>query len=344
MSWHVPSIFHPGIPFLRNDGYCRSFTARVAEKLNDKEADMVFRPEVCRSTTAGLSWNFIRERAVFHLPLPKRRGHRGRKECAMPQQVRANRILRILATLFDFYVPGLTVFMLVIAAFWMYEPFGRLGFGGVLAIQAVAMFMLLLYVGAAPSVFGNSLGKFLFGIKIVHAEDLGRLRFVHGVVRGLTLCLWPIEGFLILFTGKRWADKLTGTMAIPNPRPGSSRLTRLGIAVAVIVACFLLLRFVPGWMFSHTEAYQEAVEYLETHDVGLKTMGEPMKLNPIPVGAVILHLQGAHGAVTFSARGSRHHGLIVLLLERSEAEGSEWQVVDTQIRVLPDRWWVALLQ
>lgn len=69
---------------------------------------------------------------------------------------------------------------------------------------------------ALKDIFGRSLGKRLFGLKLVTTDDPQTPKMINRVLRNLTIFIWPVEAIVMLNNPdrRRLGDRLGHTMVV----------------------------------------------------------------------------------------------------------------------------------
>ncbi len=171
----------------------------------------------------------------------------------------------------------------------------------------------LAYFGFATPVFGNMLGKGMFGIKIVGHEGQ-HTTVLRWFVRLLLVCLWPINGFMLLFSrSRRHLGDLASKTYVAFVEP--ERNFWLGF-VGLIVVVFVAIQVGKfGMMIGilNAPSYNTAKMYLSENNNG-------QEVSTFPEGFQIVNDQ----ALFDFEVGDKYHRV---LLQRV---GSTWEVKDSE--------------
>lgn len=191
---------------------------------------------------------------------------------------------------------------------------------------------------------GRSPGKWLAGISIGKADDLGKSPPIWNLVlRNALLVLLPVEGVLV-FTDpycRRLGDKVAGTVVVIPARetPPMRRLLLLSILfLSTLLASFLLARM----NLYRSSAYQTAERAILADADVARQVGNPVEPGsnpniewpPLESGAdeervtVTLGVEGPHGeaeavAVLVMGLGKRKWTLESVKLKQSESNADE---------------------
>jgi uncharacterized RDD family membrane protein YckC len=149
----------------------------------------------------------------------------------------APRFRRILAWIVDVVV-ATVLSMVTVGFFGIFAPPETARVMVPLLLGGLAVSMV--YFGYAAPLFGNSVGKALFGLRVIsdHGE---RLNFWEWTARLLVNAIWPINAIVMLASdgGRHLGDRAAGTRVVLE-RPERSFWLALVAAVVVVVGGFEL--------------------------------------------------------------------------------------------------------
>ncbi len=116
------------------------------------------------------------------------------------------KLKRVLAFFVDMLVVILPYYFVIFFVLADLELTGRQA----TLIHSLAMCAVFLF----KDIFGRSLGKRIFGLRIVYDNEACRYSFFRLLLRNFTLILWFVEAILLFQDKKRLGDKLMATNVI----------------------------------------------------------------------------------------------------------------------------------
>jgi hypothetical protein len=170
----------------------------------------------------------------------------------------------------------------------------------------IGLLIAFAYIGFSTPLFGNSIGKTLFGLKVVGYDG----QSPRWAVRMLLGALWPINGLILLSSrsGRHWGDTVGRTQVVLL-QPKRSLWLGLAGAVILIVVSFKVGGFGMKIAILNSRAYKSARDYLQRDN-------SSARVSSFPTGFQIVNNQ----ALFDFEVGSEYHRVIL------ERVGSEWQV------------------
>ena len=191
----------------------------------------------------------------------------------MDPRLKNIKIWRFLAFIYD--IP-----FILIVSFTIYMLFGLIfkldseGFQSIMIYLVLAIIALYLFFGEL--LFKNTFGKYLFGIKVVDDEGLGRPPLTGFLKRGLLKIFLPVEGLVLLFSGskKRLGDLWSKSSVINKETSKLKPSARLIIGIATLIALFFSFSVSMGIASRRTDFYKAGVDYITTNN--------PVKITGLP--------------------------------------------------------------
>jgi uncharacterized RDD family membrane protein YckC len=191
----------------------------------------------------------------------------------MDPKLKNIKIWRFLAFIYD--IP-----FILLVSFTIYMLFGLIfkldseGFQSIMIYLLLAVVALYLFFGEL--MFKNTFGKYLFGIKVVDDEGLGRPPFISFLKRGLLKILLPVEGLVLLFSGskKRLGDLWAKSSVINKETSKLKPTARLLLGIATLVALFFSFSISMGVAARRTDFYEAGADYI--------TANNPIKITGLP--------------------------------------------------------------
>jgi uncharacterized RDD family membrane protein YckC len=170
-----------------------------------------------------------------------------------------------------------------------------------------------LYLGLATPVLGNSLGKWLFTLKIV-GSDGQQIRFGGWLARLLTTGLWPINAMMVLWSTSRrhLGDRLAHSVVV-MVEPKRNLLLAMAAAALVVVIGLRLGGAAMTVGVLRSSAWAAARQHLAKQQPG-------QSIATLPEGYHI-----ANDAAEFDAKVGESYRRVSLV-----REGMAWRVVDSQ--------------
>lgn len=142
------------------------------------------------------------------------------------------------------------------------------------------MIVVSLYMFFGEWIFGNTLGKYLFGIEVLTVDTLTRPKPLSFLIRGLLKVLWPIEGLVLLFNKRKrrigdYLGKTVVALKAQNKLEGKSRIA-LGLTVAL--GLYLVMPLCMGLGVKNSNFYKAGIEAVSNQD-SLRISGLPVEVN-----------------------------------------------------------------
>lgn len=108
--------------------------------------------------------------------------------------------------------------------------------GAVFGVMFLAVGAGLAYVFWGVGVLGNTLGRYVVGVRVSSNRSPGRPTLGQAFLRSLPVGLWPVEAAMVAIRsdGRRLGDLLAGT-AVERYQPAASLGRRIGLYLLVVV-------------------------------------------------------------------------------------------------------------
>lgn len=171
------------------------------------------------------------------------------------------KIWRFLAFVYD-------ILFILLLAFTFYMLLGLIfkmdseGFATIMIF--IALTIIILYLLFGELLLKNTLGKYLFGIKVVDSDRFERPSAKSFLKRGLAKILFPVEGLVLLFSrskrrlGDLWSKSIVINKESDNLKPS----VRLMIGIAALVALYFSFSISLGLAARRTDFYKAGADYL----------------------------------------------------------------------------------
>ncbi|GAH75450.1 unnamed protein product, partial [marine sediment metagenome] len=210
---------------------------------------------------------------------------------------------------------------------WMGAHFGRICF-----------FVLWLFPYCLRDVFGGrGLGKWIVGIRVVDAADVGSVPSIRALLlRNLTIWFSPV-GMVSAYMHPdrmRFGDRLAGTMVVEDtPDPMSSpwprRLLKTLVIVGAVTACVVLADRGRARYIRNSEIHEVGLEFLRRYEP-LQEVIRPLSVEQMDVKAAGGRPTetGAEAAVVWDWK---RKDLVVragVKMERGRQDTRAWYVTD----------------
>jgi uncharacterized RDD family membrane protein YckC len=178
----------------------------------------------------------------------------------METRIRNIKIFRFLAFLYD-------ILFILLLTFTVYMLFGfifKMDSEGFQTLLIVLLLSAIVYLLFGEWLFKNTFGKYLFGIEVVESTSYNRLSASGYLKRALPKILFPVEGFVLLFSGskKRLGDLWANSIVV-NKEPAKGKpLTRFIFGLVVIIALYFSFSVSMGIAARRTDFYKAGSDYL----------------------------------------------------------------------------------
>ena len=195
----------------------------------------------------------------------------------MENNTKGTTIKRFITFIFD-------LVFIVLLAFTVYMLFGLIFKIDHAGYQNVMSYLLLIgiltYMFLGEFVLKNTLGKYLFGIEVVDNERRERPSLPGFIKRGLLKIIFPVEGFVLLFSKskKRVGDLWAKTIVINKETNKLRPSVRLIIGIVVLIALVFSFRILMGFAVKKTDFYAIGTDYLKNNSAA-KIVGLPKVVN-----------------------------------------------------------------
>jgi len=150
--------------------------------------------------------------------------------------------------------------------------------------QTIMLFVMaiivLIYLFFGELFFKNTLGKYLLAIEVVNKRTLEKPTIINFVKRGLLKILWPIEGFVLLFSSskQRLGDIWANTIVVNQESNRYKPAFRSMVGIGVIFVLYFSFTVSMGLAIKKTDYYKTGVNYLNTLN-SLEIIGLPKVVN-----------------------------------------------------------------
>lgn len=200
---------------------------------------------------------------------------------------------------------------------------------------------------------GRSLGKRLFRLGVRCIEDPSILpNKWRLLLRNITLIIWPIEFFIIIFspTGIRLGDRLAKTIVVKldkedgdyknleeykeryEENKGISTKKILKIIAfstgAFIMAIILFIGGI-GFTIKNNSSYKTAISYIENSKEIISETGEIKGYGFMPTGSISISNGYGEAELIIKVKGEKSD--IRLFMRLSKKPNSEWQIIRVEI-------------
>jgi uncharacterized RDD family membrane protein YckC len=179
----------------------------------------------------------------------------------MENRTKNIKIWRFFAFIYD-------ILFILLAAFIIHMLFGlifKLDSAGFQIIMIyITLIIIILYLLFGELFFKNSFGKYLFGIEVVDNERFESLSLQSFLKRGLLKIIWPVEGFVLLFSkssvrlGDLWAKSIVVNKVNNKLKPPARLIT----GIAVLIVLYFSFSISMGLAAKRTDFYQVGADYL----------------------------------------------------------------------------------
>jgi uncharacterized RDD family membrane protein YckC len=184
----------------------------------------------------------------------------------MENRIKNTRVWRVLAFVYD-------ILFILLLSFTIYMIVGMIfkidsdGFPDIMI--SLVLILIILYLLFGELLFTNTLGKYLFGIEIVDAENFERPSLKSFLKRGLLKIIWPIEGLVLLFSKskKRLGDYWSDSIVVNKETDVLKPIVRIVIGVAAIVVLYFCFSVSLGLAAKRSDFYKVGTEYLKSGNV-----------------------------------------------------------------------------
>ena len=195
----------------------------------------------------------------------------------MENNTKGTTIKRFIAFIFD-------LIFIVLLAFTVYMVFGlifKIDHSGYQTVMSyLLLIVLLVYMFLGEFVFRNTLGKYLFGIEVVDNERPERPSLPGFIKRGILKILFPVEGFILLFSKsrKRLGDIWGKTIVINKETNKLRPSVRAIIGIVVLIALVFSFRIFMGLAVKKTDFYNIGINALKNNGA-VEIAGLPKVVN-----------------------------------------------------------------
>jgi uncharacterized RDD family membrane protein YckC len=195
----------------------------------------------------------------------------------MEERIKNTKITRLLAFGYD-------IVFIMLAAFTVHMIFGLIFKLDSEVFQSFMIFItlsiIIAYLLFGELIFRNTLGKYIFGIEITDPVKFERPSSGSFVKRGLLKIIWPIEGFVLLFshTKKRLGDIWSKSIVVNKETNRLKLYARLILGVSAIVAIYFSFSISLGFAARGADFYKEGARYL-TESGQVRITGLPKEVS-----------------------------------------------------------------
>ncbi len=187
-----------------------------------------------------------------------------------------------------------------------------------------ACFVLFL---ARDCIKGNSIGKWIMGIRVHRMSD-GRIPSVVKLfLRNLTLVIWPAE-FIILVSGRqriRLGDRFLHTDVIQNKRTPDP-LLRIVVLFVIVGGFIILIVFFAHKLMENSKVYAVAVEQIMHDEEILHDTGGIMGFDKL--NKQDFRISDEKASFTIKVKGKKNDVILTIYLEKDT--DSIWKVINIE--------------
>jgi uncharacterized RDD family membrane protein YckC len=233
----------------------------------------------------------------------------------MENRITMTKIKRFLAFIFD-------IAFITLLATNLYMLIGLIFKIDSDGYQSIIIFPILIiiisYMFFGELVFKNTLGKYLFGIKIVDNERLENPSLQSFIKRGLLKFLLPVEGLVLLLSKpqKRLGDIWAKTIVVNKETNKLKPSARFIIAIVLLIALIFGFGISMGLAVKKTDFYNIGINYFKSNNM-VEIVGFPNYVNQ------------TRCAVNFVVpiSNENHDKFAIIYLEKN---GNKWSVNNTK--------------
>lgn len=228
--------------------------------------------------------------------------------------------------IFSFLVDHILFSM--IAAFAAFGTMGQgwdvKGFDDFSSIGATVLVIMLIYL-AKDSFCGQSIGKRIFGIKVVlHTDEAIPPSILRGFARNILIFIWPIELLVLAFSKKkrRLGDMLASTKVIKLE--GNTRKVRLKFMILVLALMIPAFLLTTSKVIKNSEAYRVATLSLMNNGELVNTIGKVKEFGFFPTGSI--NVTNGHGLADLNLSIDGEISSTDVNVNMEMLPGSDWKI------------------
>jgi uncharacterized RDD family membrane protein YckC len=131
------------------------------------------------------------------------------------------------------------------------------------------LIIIVIYLFFGDIFFGETLGKYMMGIKVVSNEKHGRPPVMSYIKRGLLKIIFPVEGLIMLFSrSKKTLGDLWGKTMVVNKESNRFKLyVRLTGGILLLIVLQFCVVVSIGLAARNTDFYKVGADYLKSNNL-----------------------------------------------------------------------------